>query len=495
MDTKASNSTNFLAVRISKLTTSMKMFFSRKWGVLLLIFCGYTFLQRIGLQSINYFLFTIFMIWLIVRLFALSSWFLKEDEPGVINRFNRKRMWKLFGSLSGIFVIFIILSATIFLNFSDQVGGNAQDHDSPHYKDGTFHNLLPTQIGTENVSFFSTAFEYLVSSEQTAPTDVLPTHEFEPIHLEEGEISVTWFAHSTILVQTNQTNILMDPIFGKDNMDPLFFGPSPFPFEHTYSVENLPRIDHVLISHDHYDHLDMDTIKALKGATFHVPLGVKAHLVKWNIWSYDINEYDWYDSLELNDNLSLTLTPSQHFSGRGLFNGDSTLWGSWVIEVEDWRLFFSGDSGYSPEFKTIGEQHGPFDLAFVECGQYNEAWSEIHMFPDQTVQAAIDLQASAVLPIHNSKYELALHAWDAPLEGARNAGIEKNMQVVTPMIGQTFLVNQSMPQEAWWHDVPDVPQTSWVESQWFGWLLPLLLIAGLVGVWQQKVAESSFERE
>ena len=176
MDTDASNSTN---------STSMKMFFSRKWGVLLLIFCMYTFLQRIGLQSINYFLFTIFMIWLIVRLFALSSWFLKEDEPGVINRFNRKRMWKLFGSLSGIFVIFIILSATIFLNFSDQVGGNAQDHDSPHYKDGTFHNLLPTQIGTENVSFFSTAFEYLVSSEQTAPTDVLPTHEFELISRKE----------------------------------------------------------------------------------------------------------------------------------------------------------------------------------------------------------------------------------------------------------------------------------------------------------------------
>ena len=144
MDTKASNSTNFLAVRISKLTTSMKMFFSRKWGVLLLIFCMYTFLQRIGLQSINYFLFTIFMIWLIVRLFALSSWFLKEDEPGVINRFNRKRMWKLFGSLSGIFVIFIILSATIFLNFSDQVGGNAQDHDSPITK--MEHSIICCQL-------------------------------------------------------------------------------------------------------------------------------------------------------------------------------------------------------------------------------------------------------------------------------------------------------------------------------------------------------------
>ena len=285
MDTKASNSTNFLAVRINKLTTSMKIFFSRKWGILLLIFCMYTFLQRIGLQSINYFLFTIFLIWLIVRLFALSSWFLKEDEPGVINRFNRKRMWKLFGSLSGIFVIFIILSATIFLNFSDQVGGNAQDHDSPHFKDGTFHNLVANSNRYRKRFFFSTALEYLVSSEQTAPTDVLPTWNLSRCILRKEKFSVTWFAHSTILVQTNQTNILMDPIFGKDNMDPLFFGPSPFPFEHTYSVENLPRIDHVLISHDHYDHLDMDTIKSLKGATFHVPLGVKAHLVKWNIWS------------------------------------------------------------------------------------------------------------------------------------------------------------------------------------------------------------------
>ena len=117
------------------------------------------------------------------------------------------------------------------------------------------------------------------------------------------------------------------------------------------------------------------------------------------------------------------------------------------------------------------------------------------MFPDQTVQAAIDLQASAVLPIHNSKYELALHAWDSPLEDARKAGIEKNMQVVTPMIGQTFLVNQSMPQDAWWHDVPDVPHASWTESQWFGWVLPLLTIAGLVGVWRQRMTDSLLEQE
>jgi len=238
-------------------------------------------------------------------------------------------------------------------------------------------------------------------------------------------------------------------------MDPLFLGPSPFPFEHNYVLEDLPPIDYVLISHDHYDHLDMGTISYLKDSKFYVPLGVKSHLLQWDVQGENIQEFDWYDEANITEQLDIAFTPAQHFSGRGVLNGDSTLWGSWVINHNNKSIYFSGDSGYSVDFLEIGNRYGPFDIAILESGQYNEAWKEIHMFPAEAIQAGIDLNASTILPIHNSKFELALHSWDEPLERVAEEGEKRNVSVAKPMIGETFVLGESIPNDPWWRNVSD----------------------------------------
>ena len=208
----------------------------------------------------------------------------------------------------------------------------------------------------------------------------------------------------------------------------------------------------MVISHDHYDHLDYESIKKSKTKVEHffVPLGVGVHLEAWNIDPAKITEMDWWEETSYK-NIQLACTPAQHFSGRKFSNGQSTLWSSWVIKSSSTALFFSGDSGYAPHFKSIGEKYGPFDFAMMECGQYNKMWPDIHMFPEETAQAGIDVKARALMPIHWGAFKLALHSWTDPIERAAKKAEELNIPLVTPKIGEPILIDElPKPNSVWW---------------------------------------------
>ena len=446
-------------------------------GKVLLLFTLMLWFYRNNLQSVNFIIILVLLVRVSINLLCRTSVYSKKETDLQTPSFKRKA--KIFSTMVLFFVIIILLSATAFLNLSPQVGGDPGSYDSPNYYDGKFNNLNETSVSTG--SFFGTLLDYMVGDDDRNPDIVLPTKEYQNIPLNQSDVSITWFGHSTILIQSHNTTILMDPILGDGELDPLIFGPSPFAYEYTYDTEDLPQVDYVFISHDHYDHLDMGTIQSLAGAEFFVPLGVKSHLTTWDIPSENVIEFDWYDEYNVSSELFIALTPSQHFSGRGL-SGDNTLWGSWVLDFNGHKIFFSGDSGYSEEYAEIGDKYGPFDIAIIEAGQYNEAWSSIHMFPEQSVQASIDLEASTILPIHNTKYVLSLHKWNAPLERVTAAGELLNQTVSTPYIGESFVLGGENPDYRWWRDV-EIPSPPWLKTSTFvGFLIPFSLFASLAMV-------------
>lgn len=219
------------------------------------------------------------------------------------------------------------------------------------------------------------------------------------------------------------------------------------------SINALPHLAAVIISHDHYDHLDKTSIDALKSKTdqFVVPLKVGNHLRHWGVSDNRITELDWWQSVTVN-NIDITATPSQHFSGRGLFDRDKTLWASWVINGENANVFYTGDSGYFDGFKDIGEKFGPFDLSLVETGAYNELWSDIHMLPRQSLQAHIDVKARVLMPVHNSTFDLALHNWNEPLVEITQLATKHQIPISTPMFGEVVPILRAAeaPNKHWW---------------------------------------------
>lgn len=258
-----------------------------------------------------------------------------------------------------------------------------------------------------------------------------------------------WFGHSTILMNIEGKTILTDPVFS-ENAAPVNFMVKRFQ-NPVLQLNELPPIDVVVISHNHYDHLDKKTIKFFKdkNTKFIVPLGVGVILKKWGIDKSKITELNWYESIK-DDNLNFTATPAIHYSGRGLFDKNKTLWSSWVIESDNKKIFFSGDSGYGKHFKEIGERFGGFDFAFIENGQYDKRWPDIHMFPEETVQAALDLKAKIFTPIHWGMFDLSLHKWNEPIKESYKVAKEKNMAIITPEFGETFWTNKEKTKNLWW---------------------------------------------
>ena len=392
----------------------------------------------------------------------------------------RPRRWLGLASLVVGTALMVVVSGTaVYLNTAPHVGGEAVHHDSDQYWDGHFHNEEDTDTEVSVGEVLPNLARFFFSDDARVPAEALPTVPYANTPVNHSEISVTWFGHSSVLFRTADLTVLVDPVFGHDRLDPWGLGPEPFEFQHTYAVSDLPPIDHVLISHDHYDHLDMDTVKQLNDAVFHVPLGVAEHLRVWEVGDERIQTYDWWHGHNISSNLTLTMTPSQHFSGRGLFNHDTTLWGSWVLDFSGTMVYFSGDSGYFSGFAEIGARYGPFDLAVLEAGQYDPAWYDVHMFPDEVARAAVDLRASAILPVHNSKYQLALHAWDAPLTEVSAEAALLGPTVATPRVGQSFLMSEPMPTLRWWEDVPDAA-TPWLRQQGAVWGNMALFVAGLM---------------
>lgn len=377
-----------------------------------------------------------------------------------------------------IIIILLAIAIVAFLQFAPTFGGkpDAQSQtriaNSPHFDGDVFVNLVPTQTSTRSAnspSMASTLWGLVSPPADKNPSEPLLTRDFSYQNQPMSDGSMVWLGHSTVLFRTAGKTIVTDPVFHRASPVPL--GGKAFEMTDAPSMDDLPeQIDAVLISHDHYDHLDHLAIQKLddKVNHFYVPLGVKAHLQRWGIADEKITEMDWYDEQTLGD-VQLVFTPSRHFSGRKLTGQMTTLWGSWVVKSPALSLYFSGDGGYSPEFAKIGERFGPFDIALMEDGAYNEDWAEIHMFPEQSAQAAVDLNANALLPVHWSKFDLARHEWRDPIRRIHQAVQSTDVTLTTPRIGQVFTL-QSLPQSQWWESpysessteqaAPAAPQSS-----------------------------------
>src|SRR5690606_7384323 len=264
--------------------------------------------------------------------------------------------------------------------------------------------------------------------------------------------SVFRLGHSTVLLKLHGVFWITDPVFAERTSPVQWAGPKRF-HQPPISLEELPPIEAVILSHDHYDHLDYEAVLKLadKAKYFLTPLGVGDTLIKWGIDASKVRQLDWWQGTEV-DGIQLIATPSQHFSGRGLFDGNSTLWASWVMIDADTRIFFSGDSGYFDGFKRIGEQYGPFDLTLMETGAYNVDWPHVHMQPEETLQAHIDLKGRWLLPIHNGTFDLSTHAWYEPFDRILALAWERNVSITTPRMGEAFNVMAAQRGTAWWYE-------------------------------------------
>ncbi|WP_276088369.1 MBL fold metallo-hydrolase [Pedobacter sp. JY14-1] len=332
----------------------------------------------------------------------------------------------------------------------------------PNYADGALNNLSYTPVKPPEVSYLDMIRGMLKKNADRKPPGPVPVEQpdFSPV---EG-VKLTWFGHSSYLVQVGEggvnRNILIDPVFSTRTSPFSFLGTSNYPGTDFMVPEALPELDVVLITHDHYDHMDYRTLLQLKGKArrFIVSLGVGVHLEKWNIPAERITELAWYESLDL-DGLGFTALPARHFSGRK-FKRNQTAWSAFVLEAAGYTLYLGGDSGYDTHFAAAGEVYGPFDLAVLECGQYNAYWPHIHMFPEETVRAALDLRAKALMPVHWGKFTLAMHDWDEPVRRAAACAAEKQLPLVTPLMGAPVILGAPFPQRRWWEDLRKTdPQT------------------------------------
>lgn len=368
-----------------------------------------------------------------------------------------KRMLIGIGILIGI----LIIAYFLFVNLSPEFGGKitkeAQEQyaKSENYKDGKFLNEKEINFDMKFSDMVSTAIKFFKSSPGTIPENSLDVEKIDSLSIAnyQGKPRLIWFGHSAFLLQMEQKTILIDPMFGDVPAPHPVLGTKRFSKELPIEIEKLPQIDAVIISHDHYDHLDYGTIQKLKDKVgmFYTPLGVGAHLLEWGIEKERIVELNWWEEVEF-DELTFICTPARHFSGRGFGDRLTTLWSSWVIQSQSTNLFFSGDSGYGPHFKEIGEKYGPFDFAMMECGQYNELWPDVHMFPEETAQAGLDVKAKKIMPIHWGAFKLAMHTWTDPIERVSKKAKELQIELVTPKIGEVIVIEDTTKMNSpWWN--------------------------------------------
>jgi L-ascorbate metabolism protein UlaG (beta-lactamase superfamily) len=276
--------------------------------------------------------------------------------------------------------------------------------------------------------------------------------------------------HSTVLLKMRDQYFLTDPVFA-DRASPVqWAGPQRF-HQPPISLQDLPPLKAVILSHNHYDHLDYMTVQVLKDKTEHfiTPLGVGDTLIEWGVPAEKVQQLNWWESTDI-AGIRFVATPAQHFSGRSLRDGNQTLWASWVMINDEQRMFFSGDTGYHSGFKVIGEQYGPFDLTLMETGAYNVDWPDVHMQPEETLQAHVDLRGKWMLPIHNGTFDLAMHAWHEPFDRILALAWERSVSITTPQMGQPFYLDYPNRGDAWWLAVDsateaEAPQPAPVKAQ------------------------------
>lgn len=306
--------------------------------------------------------------------------------------------------------------------------------------------------------FLSLLWTFFFEGRKRAPAARLP--EVMPdlaAFLEPSEsMKFIWLGHSSVLLNLDGRTVLIDPVFHHA---------SPFPFlvrrfqAPVLKLRDLPRIDVVLISHDHYDHLDKHVITYLKdqGCVFITPTGVGSHLRRWGVPEHKIIERGWGESV-LYQGITFKAAPAMHFSGRSLFDRNKTLWASWILQGKTEKIYFSGDSGYGPHFSQIGEAEGPFDYAFIENGQYNVRWPQVHMQPEESLQALFDLNASVFIPIHWGMYDLSLHHWSEPIVRTHKIATSWDIPILTPKLGE-IVDPTTHTNERWWEEVLGTKET------------------------------------
>jgi len=323
---------------------------------------------------------------------------------------------------------------------------------SSRYKGNHFENLVETPTLAKDASYVGMMMDFFSKGVDRDPSTTLPVVRTDLKTLTNEKPVIIWFGHSSFLIKFKNRNILVDPIFSLRASPVQYAGSKSYPGTMAFATGDFPHIDAIIISHDHYDHLDYNTITAMKDMTdlFCVPLGVSEHLLHWGVRQEKIREFDWWDTSLLFDDFQLTSTPARHFSGRG-FQRDKTLWSSYALVTPEYKIFIGGDSGYDSSFKVIGERFGHFDIAMLECGQYDKQWPNIHMMPEETVQASKDLNAAVLLPVHWGKFTLALHPWREPIGRALRHAEKLGVKVTTPQIGEPVILGDSLPATLWWN--------------------------------------------
>ncbi len=364
------------------------------------------------------------------------------------------------GMFIGGFILLLAVAIFLFLNLSPEFGASPSKSQwevfkkSENYRDGVFINNGDVKMNMGFNDMMKSLKGFFGPQPNSMPgknVTVQSIDSLEIVHY-RGATRLIWFGHSAFLLQIEGKQILIDPMFGAVPAPASFLGSRRFSANLPIEVEKLPKIDAVILSHDHYDHLDYGSIQLLKDKVgmFYVPLGVGSHLEEWGIESNRIVELDWWQEIDF-EGLNLKCAPAQHFSGRGLADRGKTLWSSWVIQSRNENIFFSGDSGYGPHFKEIGEKYGPFDFAMMECGQYNELWKEIHMMPEETAQAGIDVRAETIMPIHWGAFKLAMHPWTEPVERLSKKAKALQIHMIAPRIGESIVLGKVQSFDVdWW---------------------------------------------
>lgn len=357
-----------------------------------------------------------------------------------------------------LFIVLIWSAFAIFLFFRMPTFGKKPSGKrlerikrSPNYKNGAFQNLSFTPQLAEDASMPKILFEFLFSKKENL-RPLLPFNfsKTDLKNLDPLENIYVWMGHSSYFIQIEGKRLLIDPVFS-GNASPVKFTTKSFPGSDIYSTEDIPELDYLIITHDHWDHLDYETILKLNPKVKNVitGLGTGAHLEHWNYDPEKITELDWYESSDLGSGFKITAEPSRHYSGR-TFVRSKSLWASFVFETPNRKIYIGGDSGYGTHFQSVGEKYDGFDLAILENGQYNKDWRYIHLLPEEFLIAAKDLKAKTIIPVHNSKFVLATHSWQEPLEKITKFNEAENLRLITPKIGEKIYWEDDSISEKWW---------------------------------------------
>ncbi|AHF93654.1 beta-lactamase [Opitutaceae bacterium TAV5] len=334
---------------------------------------------------------------------------------------------------------------------------------SPHYRDGRFQNLVRTSILTEGVSYFALYREFLFGDKRVRrPANPVPSVKRDLANLDAAQDVLVWFGHSSYFLQTGGKKILVDPVFS-GAASPVTFTTRAFTGADAYTVDDLPAIDYLFITHDHWDHLDYETVLKLRPKVGKIVcgLGVGEHLEYWGFERGRIIEMDWGENCAPETGVSVQCLPARHFSGRGFF-GNRSLWASFLVRTPTFSFYVGGDSGYGAHFAEIGQKFGPLDLAILENGQYDPSWKSIHMMPEEVWQAARELNAKRLLPVHSAKFSISNHAWNEPLRritaAAANDADGTAPVLLTPIIGEIVdLRDDAHAFSPWWENVDPKP--------------------------------------